>query len=120
MKTHKFADSTVVETKKINTHNWQAWIDKMPPPPDTLHVLGEVEVSNPGVEVALFKKQPQGINRTIILLDLFLFQRPGVWPDVVVCKQAAYREVGRNLNYVSAEVFYQGTSIASFPVDIIH
>lgn len=120
MKTEKCAESHVVETKKIKTQNWHAWIDKMPPPPDTLHVRGEVEVSNPGVEVLLLKKQPQGINPAIILLDLFLIQRAGIWPQVVTLKPAVYTEVGRNLAYTTAEVFHQGQTIASISIEIIH
>jgi hypothetical protein len=119
MKTQKFADSNVLETKKIKTQNWHAWINKMPPPPERLHVWGEVEVSNPGVEVALFKRQPQGINPTIILLDLFLIQRPGIWPDLVMLKPAVYEEIGRSLAYVTAQVFHQGEGIASIPVEIV-
>jgi hypothetical protein len=119
MKTQNFAESNVVETKTVKTQNWLAWLDKMPPPPDTLHVRGEVEVSNPGVDVALYKRQPQGINPAIILLDLFLIQRPGLWPAVVTLKTAAYEEVGRNLAYGTAEVFQQGESVASIPVEIV-
>ena len=91
----------------------------MPPPPDALHVRGEVEVSNPGVEVFLVKAEPQGINPAIILLDLFLFQRPGLWPDLVVNKTAVYTEVGNNLAYTTAEILYQGQGIASVPIEII-
>ena len=119
MKTQKFAELNVVETRQIKTQNWYAWINKMPPPPDTLYVRGEVEVSNPGVEVALYKRQPQGINPAIILLDLFLIQRPGIWPAMVTLKTAAYEEVGRNLTYATAEVFQQGESVASIPVEIV-
>ena len=118
MKTQKFADANVITTNTIQTRNWNAWINKMPPPPDTLHVRGEVEVSNPGVDVALFKKQPQGINPAIILLELILIQQPGIWPDVVTIKPAAYEEVGQSLSYTNAEVFHQGQNVASIPVEI--
>jgi hypothetical protein len=119
MKTQKFADANVVTPTTIETRNWNAWINKMPPPPDTLHVRGEVEVSNPGVHVALFKKQPQGFNPQIILLELFLIQQPGIWPDVVTIKPAAYEEVGQSLSYTNAEVFQQGETVASMPVQIV-
>ena len=61
MKTETFAQLNFVEIKKIKTQNWHAWINKMPPSPDTLHVRGEVEVSNPGIEVVT------GVNLPMIL-----------------------------------------------------
>jgi hypothetical protein len=119
MKNQKFAESHVLETKKVKTQNWYAWINKMPPQPNKFHIRGDVEVSNPGVEVALHKRQPQGINPAIIILDLFLIQRPGTWPALVTLKTAAYEEVGPNLPYNNADVFHQGESVASVPVQII-
>ncbi|HJU40844.1 MAG TPA: hypothetical protein VJ724_14835, partial [Tahibacter sp.] len=77
----------------MNTRNWYAWINKMPPPPDDFHVVGEVEVPNPGIEALLTVRSPQGINPDILLLDLHLFQKPGVWPQVVTWVQARYDKV---------------------------
>src|SRR5437016_3933113 len=119
MKTETFAQLNFVEIKKIKTQNWHAWINKMPPSPDTLHVRGEVEVSNPGIEVVLFKRQPQGINPAIILLDLFLIQRPGIWPTITMLKPAVYEEVGRNLPYTTVDVFHHGEPVVSMPVEIV-
>jgi hypothetical protein len=119
MKAEKYADACAIKGNPPKTKNWHGWIDKMPPPPDALHVRGEVEVSNPGVEVFLLKKQPQGINPAIILLDLFLFQRPGLWPALVVNKPAVYEEVGPSLSYQTAEILYQNQGIASVPIEII-
>lgn len=92
----------------------------MPPPPDALHVRGEVAVANPGVDVYLYKKHPQGINAAILLLDLVLVQRPGIWPDVITTKPATYEEVGRNLNYGTIEIHSQGEPPVSIPVEIVH
>ena len=74
---------------------WRATIDKMPPPPDVLHVRGQVEVPNPGVDVFLNRRNPQGTNPTILLLDLVLVQQPGQWPQVLVTKLATYEEKER-------------------------
>lgn len=44
--------------------DWQAWLDKMPPKPDELHVTGDVMVSNPGVQPTLtirVTKLPNGM-----------------------------------------------------------
>lgn len=46
----------------MNTRDWYAWINLMPPKPDDFHVVGEVFVSNQGVQAQLCVKEPQGIN----------------------------------------------------------
>ena len=105
----------------MNTRNWYAWINKMPPPPDDFHVVGEVEVPNPGVEALLTVRSPQGINPDILLLDLHLFQKPGVWPQVVTWVQARYDKVLRPGSpcYTHVDVFYDNQSIAQMPVDTV-
>ena len=120
MATNTFTESTVVTcNEKPAARDWLAWIDKMPPPPDTLHVRGSVEVPNPGVDVFLFKRIPQGINPTILQLNLVLVQRPGIWPQVQTLKTATYQEVGRSLSYSTVEVFEDDQSLFSIQVEIV-
>ncbi len=52
----------------VDTRNWYAWNNQMPPPPDDFHVVGEVEVPNPGVEVRLVERVPAG-NQSCLLVD---------------------------------------------------
>lgn len=99
--------------------DWKATINKMPPPPDVLHVRGQVEVPNPGVDVSLNRREPQGINPTILLLDLVLVQQPGQWPQVVVKKLATYEEKGRDLPFVTVEIHAEGQPVISVPVEIV-
>jgi hypothetical protein len=107
----------VVSCRNIATRDWFAWNNTMPPKPDVFHVVGEVQVSNPGVDVLLAPRNPQGINPKILLLDIHLHQRSGIWPQVVVWKQARYEKV--NANYESVQIFYCNDVIANIPVDII-
>jgi hypothetical protein len=120
MSTKAYTETTVIPIPEPTPATWTAWINKMPPPPDNLHVRGQVTVPNPGVDVSLYRKDPQGINPAILLLDLILVQRPGIWPQVLVTKPATYEEVGRNLSYASVSVVSDGTQVASIPVDIVH
>lgn len=105
----------------MNTRNWYAWIDKMPPPPDQFHVVGEVEVANPGVEALLQVRNPQGINPAILLLDLHLVQNPGMWPQVITWVQARYDKVlaPGSTCYTDVEIFYQNDPVARVPVQIV-
>jgi len=102
------------------TRDWRAWINLMPPPPDDLHVIGEVRVPNPGVEAILVKTEPQGINPNILLLDLFLYQRPGVWPQVVAWKAVRYDSVTRGMAYTAVSVLCDSKPIQDIKVEEIH
>ena len=107
----------VVTSCNIATRDWYAWNNTMPPKPDEFLVVGEVQVPNPGVDVVLVPRNPQGINPKILLLDIHLHQRPGIWPQLVVWKPARYDKV--NANYESVQVFCGNDVIVTIPVDII-
>lgn len=72
---------------------WYGWINAMAPGPSALHVVGTFAVANPGVLPVLSQRVPQGINPTILQLELSFVQQPGVWPDIVVYKQARFDKV---------------------------
>lgn len=40
---------TVVSCKGSRTRDWYAWNNLMLPKPDDFHVVGEVQVGNPGI-----------------------------------------------------------------------
>ena len=102
------------------TQNWYAWINLMPPPPNDFHVVGDVLVPNPGVDVFLSPKEPQGINPTILLMDLSLVQRPGMWPQVLTWKQARYDKITPHNLYRSVQIFSGDEIIAEMPVNEVH
>lgn len=104
-------------TSNIATRDWYAWNNLMPPKPDDFHVVGEIQVPNPGVEVFLIPKSPQGINPKILLLDLVLVQQAGLWPQLVMWKQVRYDKV--NTSYERAQVLYENNLIVDIPVDTV-
>ncbi|MCB2254431.1 hypothetical protein KTQ74_21165 [Pseudomonas chlororaphis] len=100
----------------MTTHSthWHAWLDTMPPKPDELHVVGDVEVANPGITAYLTVRVPQGSNLAILLLDLHLFQRPGQWIQQITCTQARFNRVlpPGSPRYTAIEIFQNGERIA--------
>ncbi|AZD80088.1 hypothetical protein [Pseudomonas chlororaphis] len=97
-----------------NCTNWHAWLDTIPPKPDELHVVGDVEVANPGVKAYLTVRVPQGINPAILMLDLHLYQRPGQWIQVITCTQVRFTRVlpPNSVLYSAIEIFHNGERIA--------
>lgn len=98
-----------------------AWVNLMPPQPDDFHVIGGVQVGNPGVVAALTKRHPQGFNPQILILDLSLIQQPGLWPQIVTCAQARYDEIVKwDDTYSSVEVYSDGLLLATIDhVDVV-
>lgn len=62
------------------------------PPQKTLfiEVLGQILVSNPGIDVELTYAIPQGINPQTLLLRVNLVQEAGLWPQIMTWKPARY------------------------------
>ena len=106
----------------MESKDWYAWINFMPPIPDDFHIVGEVEVPNPGVEVLLVPRVPQGINPHILMMDLHLVQKPGAWPQVMTWVQCRYDRIlgPGSVKYTDAEVWCDGQRIASMKVDEVH
>lgn len=115
----KVAENNIIQCNDSKTKDWYAWINKMPPPPNDFHVAGEVLVPNPGVEPIIVPREPQGINPKVLLLDLFLHQKPGVWPQVMIWKPARYEKVG-NISYTKVNIFCSNTMIAEIEVQELH
>ncbi len=105
----------------MNTRHWYAWLDLMPPKPDALHVVGDVEVGNPGVQAELHERVPQGFNPAILQLDLHLVQRPGPWPQGVTWTQCRYDRILRPgmSTCTQVEIFHEGGQIALIDVDTV-
>ena len=56
---------------KLLKDTFKAWIDAMPPaPPRLIGVTGEIEVPTSGWQAELVRKEPQGFNPMILLLEV--------------------------------------------------
>ncbi|MEX2112987.1 MAG: hypothetical protein WD845_07360 [Pirellulales bacterium] len=110
-------ESSVIHPGHIATRNWYAWNDLQPPKPDVFHIVGEVQVPNPGVNPMLVPKVPPGFNHRILLLDLILVQLPGNWPQMVTWKPVQFSRV--NVTYDSVDVYYRNELVVTVPVDDI-
>jgi hypothetical protein len=106
----------------MNTRNWSAWLNLMPPKPDDFHVVGEVEVGNPGVQAELHYKVPQGINPAILQLDLHLVQRPGIWPLPMTWVQCRYDRIlcPGMPGWKQVEIFHESERVALIDVETVH
>lgn len=67
----------------LDTSDWYAWVNAMPPGPARFHVTGVVTMPTPGYDVKLAPAEPQGFNPRDLILELSIARRPGLWPQVV-------------------------------------
>jgi hypothetical protein len=104
----------------METKNWSAWIDLMPPGPKTLHVQGEVRVGTPTSKAVLSPKVPPGINPTILQLDLKI--EPHAGPAVMTWVKARYDvAIAPGETAPSqVEIISGGKSLATMSVKEVH
>jgi hypothetical protein len=105
--------------KNTKTREWYAWNDLRPPHPDYFHITGEIWVANPGVSAFLTPTEPQGINPTILMLDLYLCQQPGFWAQVLLWKPVRF-EKKIAAGYSEAHIMCGGAVVAAVPVNTVH
>ncbi len=90
---------------------WLAWDLTNPP---TFFLVGTVQVPNPGVDPVLTEKFPQGTPGNLIMVDLHLVQRPGLWPQHVVTKFAEFEKPG--VQYDLCDVYLGKNRVAALHV----
>jgi hypothetical protein len=97
----------------VDTGDWYAWLNKLPPGPASLHVSGVVYLPTPGYDVCLVPHVPQGINPVELILDLQVTPRTGFWPQVVTPVNVRYDQR-------PALVDYKGVLVREPDGDLVH
>jgi hypothetical protein len=77
---------------------------------DTLKVQGQCTFPTPGFKVQLKKKEPQGINPEILLLEKTIVAPTGIEPDHVVTITVSFEE-HTAAHYHEVEILPDGTKI---------
>lgn len=88
----------------VDTSDWYAWLNKMPPGPPSFHVTGVVHLPTPGYDARLVPASPQGRNPTELILDLQVKPLPGVWPQVITSVSVRYDQIPARVRYQSVLV----------------
>lgn len=99
---------------------WVAWVNKMPPPPDSLHVQGTVEAPHPGHQAILAVANPQGINPDELLFDLELKTLPGNWIQVIAQIPAIYADMKYAGKHSTFAIRHNGNIIGGGPIVDVH
>jgi len=98
--------------------SFKAWIDYMPGGPPRLIVIGDV-TTEPTVGVQLVKAVPQGINPTILILDLILTAGTGRGGTTPAVQPVRYEESPPAAIYTNVTI-RSGTDSFAIPVTQTH
>ncbi len=104
----------------VETADWYAWLDKMPPGPPSFHLTGVARMPTPGYEVKLVKAAPQGINPKELILDLQVTPLRGIWPQVITPMSLRYDERQVAIEYDGVLVREPDGDAVHFDVEIAH
>lgn len=106
---------------KPETKEWSAWEDRQPGPGrgPTLHVTGEVKISNTNQKPRLNEASPQGINPLILILDLKIdSEGVGIEP-VNPWAMAKFEKPVTKGQYSDVEIRSDGQTIANCKVKVV-
>jgi hypothetical protein len=103
----------------IDTSDWYAWLNKMPPGPASFHVTGVVQLPTPGYEARLVPASPQGINPKELILDLKVTPLPGIWPQVFTPVSVRYDQSPAGVDYTGVLVREPDGDAVHLDVDIV-
>jgi len=84
-----------------------------------IYVTGEVETSNSNQTPQLREAVRQGMNPTILILDL-TFITGGTGNTVMDWKSVRFEKKLSREHYISAEIYWEYKSIATCKVEVVH
>lgn len=97
-------------------NTWSAVLDMMPPSPGRLTVKGSCTCPTGGYKASLAKAVPQGINPSILILELSTTAPSGIVNQMVTTYDVTYTEQ-RSPKYEEVEIRPCGVTV---PVEIVH
>ena len=107
------------KTVTVDTSDWYAWLNKMPPGPPSFHVSGIVHTPTPGYTVSLEPARPQGINPRELILQLNVKALPGIWPQHVAGLSVRYDQSPAGVEYDGVLVREPDGDAAHMDVDVV-
>ncbi len=101
------------------TRSWKALEGRQPQGPLTLYVSGEFETRNSNQTPQLREAVPQGINPTILILNLTVTEgEPG--NAVMGWRPMWFEKKLTRDHYLSVDINWEGKSVATCKVEVVH
>jgi hypothetical protein len=107
---------------KLKTRNWAAFENRQPPVnPEAVpfYVTGQVETVSGNIRPVLRPANPQGINPSILILELTLEDSGGGGTDDVSFRDTRYDESIRIGQYTEVDVRHGSENVTLTPVRVV-
>jgi hypothetical protein len=104
---------------KLLKETFKAWVDEMPGAAHKLIVIGTVEVPTSGWTVVLARKEPQGFNPSILMLDVVSTPPHGMAMQVITNIALRYEEAPPRGSYSQVTVL-SGADEVTVEVGTVH
>jgi hypothetical protein len=101
----------------LETRNWFAWENNMPPGPVRLQATGEVKTPSAHQVPRLARAVPQGINPRILILNLTVEETGKKGVEVVDFRRAYYEEECRPEQFTDVQINCEGSLLQMIKVD---
>lgn len=88
--------------------DFSAWINLQPPGPSKLIVVGKVVTNGGQLQPKLTERVPQGLNPTILLLDLTIVDTGGVGTADVAPRDVRFEKPASEGEYKQVEIHFDG------------
>lgn len=98
------------------TQNFSAWINVMPGSEHKLIVVGEVETTAGNLQPKLAMAVPQGINPSILLLNLTIEETGDVGTKDIAFRDVRFEMPASEGQYTSVSILHEGTVCLGFDV----
>jgi hypothetical protein len=95
----------------LGFQDWAAWVNRQPPPPDSMHVSGTVLLPSPGYLARLERLGDVGADQQTMVLSLLIEPRPGAWPDEPTPHDVSYSIDDYDGDHTSVAVLYRGARL---------
>jgi hypothetical protein len=113
-------ESAPTVPKPVESRGWRAWLNKMPPRPTSLHVLGEVLMAGGGAKLQLTRATPQGFNPNVLLLELALTDQQSAAPTESRWVEVRFDETSAGVDYTEVDIRYRGELLQRLKVDVAY
>jgi hypothetical protein len=96
---------------KLLKQTFKAWLNEMPGSKHKLIVTGELEVPTSGWKAELTRKEPQGINPTILMLEVHAQAPQGMVSQIVQKLPLRYEQTVSADSYTQVTILYENDSV---------
>ncbi len=109
----------LLDTGDLQSKGWYAWIEWHSQRPHALHVVGTLEIPNPGIELKLLEEISENHDAEVLSLSLMMRQDSGEWPAVACWHQVSFFKSLIGSLYQMVHIYSDLGIMEKIPVEVV-